>query len=175
MPIHVYSEAIASCSPNPPNANLSIQRLLKALGYLSTADRSPEVEEDIQMHADTMYHKLLQQEAEIDTAKAEGRPIPKFSPIIPKEPLVRDSVADTELTPEQQGLLKTRLEKVDEKDQPAEEQAFRAELRAKAELSSRIKGIWDQQAEERKARQDSGQQTTWDKVMSVVHGNDGKK
>ncbi|KAK6074201.1 autophagy protein [Seiridium cupressi] len=150
-------------------------RLLKALGYLSTADRSPEVEEDIQMHADGLYHKYLQQEAEIEAAKAEGRPVPKFAPLVPKKPVVAIAAPETELNLEQQALLKTRLEKVAEEDRPAEEQAFRAELRAKAELNTRIKGIWDQQAEERRARQESGQATTWDRIMSSVRGGSEKK
>ncbi|KAM0808078.1 putative Autophagy protein [Seiridium cardinale] len=150
-------------------------RLLKALGYLSTADRSPEVEEDIQMHADGLYHKYLQQEAEIEAAKAEGRPVPKFAPLVPKKPIVAIAAPETELNLEQQALLKTRLEKVAEEDRPAEEQAFRAELRAKAELNTRIKGIWDQQAEERRARQESGQATTWDRIMSSVRSGSEKK
>lgn len=151
------------------------QRLLKSLGYLSTADRSPELEEEIQMHADSMYHKFLQQEAEIDAAKAEGRPVPKFEPVVPKKPLVALAAPETELSLEQQQLLKTRLEKVDEIDRPAEEQAFRAELRAKAELSARLRGIWDQQTEERKARQAAGQATTWDRVMGAVRGDNEKR
>ncbi|KAK6214093.1 hypothetical protein LQW54_004695 [Pestalotiopsis sp. IQ-011] len=150
-------------------------RLLKSLGYLSTADRSPELEEEIQMHADSMYHKFLQQEAEIDAAKAEGKPVPKFEPVVPKKPLVALAAPETELSLEQQQLLKTRLEKVDEIDRPAEEQAFRAELRAKAELSARLRGIWDQQIEERKARQASGQATTWDRVMGAVRGDNEKR
>ncbi|ETS74833.1 hypothetical protein PFICI_13317 [Pestalotiopsis fici W106-1] len=150
-------------------------RLLKSLGYLSTADRSPEVEEDIQMHADSMYHKFLQQEAEIEAAKTEGRPIPKFEPLLAKKPLVGIPAPEFELSLEQQQLLKTRLEKVDEIDRPAEEQAFRAELRAKAELDGRIRGIWNQQAEERKARQEAGQATTWDRVMNVVRGDNEKR
>ena len=56
-------------------------RLLKALGYLSAYDRPPEVEEDIQMRADELYHRMLDQEAAIEKAKEEGRPAPAFAPI----------------------------------------------------------------------------------------------
>lgn len=150
-------------------------RLLKSLGYLSTADRSPELEEEIQMHADSMYNRFMQQEAAIEAAKAEGKPVPKFEPLVPKKPIVQSLAPEFELSLEQQQLLKTRLEKVDEIDRPAEEQAFRAELRAKAELTGRIRGIWDQQAEERKARQEAGQATTWDRVMNVVRGDNEKR
>lgn len=117
----------------------------------------------------------MQQEAAIEAAKAEGKPVPKFEPLVPKKPIVQSLAPEFELSLEQQQLLKTRLEKVDEIDRPAEEQAFRAELRAKAELTGRIRGIWDQQAEERKARQEAGQATTWDRVMNVVRGDNEKR
>lgn len=127
------------------------------------------------MHADALYHRLLAQEAEVDAAKAEGRPVPKFESVVPKKPIMAYAVTETELTPEQIGLLKARLEKVEEDDRPAEEQAFKAELKAKTELAGRIKNIWDQQAEERRLRKESGQQTTWDRVVGAVRGGDQKK
>lgn len=57
-------------------------RFLKALGYLSTYDRPPEVDEAIQMHADTLFHRMLSQEKAIELAKTEGQPIPTFPPIL---------------------------------------------------------------------------------------------
>lgn len=58
------------------------QRFLKALGYLSTYDRPASVDEDIQMHADTLYHRMLDQEKAIEAAKAAGEPVPTFAPLI---------------------------------------------------------------------------------------------
>ncbi|KAI0473953.1 hypothetical protein GGR56DRAFT_649766 [Xylariaceae sp. FL0804] len=60
-------------------------RLLKTLGYLSSYERAPEVEEEIQMHADTLYHRMMAQEAEIAQAKEEGRPVPTFAPLISRK------------------------------------------------------------------------------------------
>ena len=57
-------------------------RFLKALGYLSTYDRPLEVDEAIQMHADTLYHRMLDQEKAIKAAKEAGEPIPTFPPIL---------------------------------------------------------------------------------------------
>ncbi|KAI1328880.1 hypothetical protein F5Y16DRAFT_367532 [Xylariaceae sp. FL0255] len=148
-------------------------RLLKALGYLSTLHRSPEVEEEIQMHADTLYHRMLTQEAEIDLARKEGRPIPKFAPVVAK-PLV--SAPEKELTPEQEETLKTRLEKVPEEEKAAEAEAYKAEVRAKAEVASRVQGLWKQQEEERKMRKERGEETLWDKVAGAFGSTDsGKK
>ncbi|KAI4166819.1 MAG: hypothetical protein LQ343_007720 [Gyalolechia ehrenbergii] len=58
-------------------------RFLKALGYLSAYDRPAEIDERIQMHADTLYHRMLAQEAAVAEAKASDAPIPSFAPLIP--------------------------------------------------------------------------------------------
>ena len=66
---------ISSCSGE--------QRFLKALGYLSTYSRPESVDEAIQMHADTLYHRMLAQEAAAKEAKAAGLPEPQFASILP--------------------------------------------------------------------------------------------
>ncbi|KAI5864706.1 hypothetical protein GGS23DRAFT_619359 [Durotheca rogersii] len=180
-------------------------RLLKALGYLSTYDRSAEEEEEIQMHADTLYHRMLAQEAEITAAKQAGLPAPAFPPLIPRAPAdpghsiaarqrdplpareqpphqrPRDGrVEDEELTPEQLAALKTRLSKVAEEDRAAEEEAIRGEWRAKAEVASKVEDLWSQQAREREARRLRGEETLWDKLSGAFRGSgdgsgDGKR
>ncbi|GAP84391.1 putative autophagy protein [Rosellinia necatrix] len=145
-------------------------RLLKALGYLSSLDRTPELEEEIQMHADALYHRMLKQEAEIDAAKKEGRPIPKFTPIVTK-PMVEAAMPDPELTPEQQEILKSKLEKVAEQDRAAEEEAIRGELRAKAEVAAKVQDLWRQQELDRQARKEKGEATLWDKVAGTFGNN----
>ncbi|KAI5918333.1 hypothetical protein F4810DRAFT_692674 [Camillea tinctor] len=163
-------------------------RLLKALGYLSTYDRSPEAEEEIQMHADSLYQRLMAQEAEVDAAKREGRPIPTFPPLMPRKHAAisaaaaagasQSAIAPTEehdLTPDQQEKLKERLEKVTEEERPAEEAAYRAELHAKAELASRVQGLWEQQEKERQERRQKGQETLWDRAAGAFNSNRGTK
>ncbi|KAI1752783.1 hypothetical protein F4782DRAFT_500013 [Xylaria castorea] len=149
-------------------------RLLKALGYLSSLDRNSEVEEDIQMHADALYQRMLTQEAEIEAAKKEGRPIPKFAPLAPR-PIVATAAPQPELTAEQQETLKAKLEKVPEEDRAAEEEAFKGEMRAKAEVASRVQGLWKQQELEREMRKQKGEETMWDKVTGAFgsSGNNG--
>ncbi|KAI2783665.1 hypothetical protein F4815DRAFT_457452 [Daldinia loculata] len=151
-------------------------RLLKALGYLSTLDRSPEAEEEIQMHADTLYHRMLSQEAEITAAREEGRPIPRFPPIIPRLEQRQQQTQQPveELTPEQQETLKARLKKVAEEDRAAEEEAVRAEFRVKAEVASRVQDLWKQQEQERQARKARGEETLWDKVTGTFRSDNGK-
>ncbi|KAI0534556.1 hypothetical protein GGR58DRAFT_482417 [Xylaria digitata] len=149
-------------------------RLLKALGYLSTLDRSPQVEEDIQMHADALYHRMLKQEAEIEAAKKEGRPIPKFTPLVPR-PMVNAAVPEPELTPEQQETLKARLENVAEEDRAAEEEAIKGEIRAKAEVASKVQSLWQQQELERQIRKKKGEETMWDRVTGAFGSSNNQE
>ncbi|KAI1809920.1 hypothetical protein GGS20DRAFT_569864 [Poronia punctata] len=145
-------------------------RLLKALGYLSNLDSTPQIEEEIQMHADTLYHRILEQEAQIEAAKKEGREIPKFAPVVPKS-MVATPAAEKDLTAEQQEELRVRLEKVSEEDRAAEEEAIKGEIRAKAEVASRIQGLWKQQEIERQIRKEKGEETVWDRVSGVFNTN----
>ncbi|KAL9018757.1 MAG: hypothetical protein Q9185_003987 [Variospora sp. 1 TL-2023] len=72
-------------------------RFLKALGYLSAEDRPADVDEQIQMHADTLYHRMLAQEAAAASAKANNLPAPTFEPLI--SPISSSAPADP-TTPE---------------------------------------------------------------------------
>lgn len=75
-------------------------KFLKALGYMSTFDGSPEMEERIQMHADSLYHRMLEQERLIEEAKAEGKPIPEFKPVMSRENLAAVlNIKDTKTAP----------------------------------------------------------------------------
>jgi len=124
------------------------------------------MEEDIQMHADALYNRMLEQEAQVEEAKKEGRAVPKFTPLVPK-PMVAIAATQTELTPEQQETLRARLEKVPEEDRAAEEEAFKGEMRAKAEVASRVQGLWRQQEMDRQMRKEKGEETLWDRVAGA--------
>lgn len=118
------------------------------------------------MHADALFHRMLKQEAEIAAAKKEGRPAPKFAPLVPR-PMINAAAPDPELTPEEQETLRARLEKVPEEDRATEEEAIKAEMRAKAEIASRVQGLWQQQELERQIRKQKGEETMWDRVAGA--------
>ncbi|KAL2023237.1 hypothetical protein VTK56DRAFT_3360 [Thermocarpiscus australiensis] len=63
---------------------------------------------------------------------------------------------------------KEKLEKLPPEEREAEEQALRAEHRAKAEVAARIQGIWEEQAREREARKLEGKETLFDRFKSLV-------
>ncbi|KAL8934626.1 MAG: hypothetical protein Q9211_005129 [Gyalolechia sp. 1 TL-2023] len=74
-------------------------RFLKALGYLSVFDRSAEIDEQIQMHADTLYHRMLAQEAAVAEAKASNAPVPSFAPLISAPASSSSSLSPGQSTP----------------------------------------------------------------------------
>lgn len=56
-------------------------RFLKALGYLSVVG-APELEERVQMQADSLYKRMIDQEKMREEARKEGREPPPFEPIL---------------------------------------------------------------------------------------------
>ena len=127
------------------------------------------------MHADALYHRMLEQEAAIEAAREEGREIPKFGPLVtePKakgETGAEDDFDVSRLSPEAQKKWKEQLEKVPEEERRAEERAMKGEMRAKAELASRIQGLWKEQEQERQSRKAEGKDTIIDKVSGLFGG-----
>ena len=145
------------------------QRLLKALGYLSQYARSPEVDEKIQLHADKLYHRMLEQEAAIAKARKDGVPAPEFASMFDKPKATENKPEPGDpagLSEEAKKQWKSRLDKVPEETRDAEEAAMRAELRAKAEMAARVQDLWQEQAKQREARKTEGKETVSDKVSS---------
>lgn len=122
------------------------------------------------MHADKLYHQLMEQEEAIDLAKKEGRPLPKFQPLIPKPMGAASKEAEDPLptlSPELQKTLDKQLEGVPEEERQAEEVALKAELRAKAEVAAQVRSIWEEQAKEREVRRQEGRLTLGDRINSL--------
>ncbi|KAF9780695.1 hypothetical protein IL306_014987 [Fusarium sp. DS 682] len=143
-------------------------RFLRALGHGSVVGRSPEVEEDIQMHADSLYQRMIKHEEAVEKAKAEGLPVPVFQTTLPKAK--KDAVMPTE---ELQQQWKEQLDKLPAEERVVEEAALRADLQAKAEVAGSVQKIWDTQAEQRKQRQAEGTSTFGDYIASLF-GKSGK-
>lgn len=119
----------------------------------------------------------MEREAEIEKAKAEGRPLPKFAPLLSaetatalankKSTTAQQPEPELELTPDQQETLRNKLEKTAEEDRPAEEAALRGEWRARREVASRVQTLWAQQEQERRERKERGEQTMWDRLAGA--------
>jgi hypothetical protein len=125
------------------------------------------------MHADSLYHRMLEQEAATEAAKAAGKPVPKFAPLFTKSAATPgEAVVDLEtMTPEARKKWQERINKLPKEDRQAEEEAMKAEMRAKAEVASRIQGLWEEQAKEREARRIQGKETIADKIAALFGRN----
>ncbi|KAM5355411.1 hypothetical protein ACJ41O_002057 [Fusarium nematophilum] len=143
-------------------------RFLRALGYGSVIGRPDQVEEDIQMHADSLFQRMIKHEEAVEKAKADGLPAPVFETTIPKAKA--NSITPTE---ELQQQWKEQLEKLPAEERAMEEAALRADLQAKAEVAGSVQKIWDTQAEQRKQRQAEGNSTFTD-YLSALFGKSGK-
>lgn len=56
-------------------------KFLQALGYAGSVYSTAEEDERIQMHADKLYHRMMDYEAAVDDAKAKGEPIPPLTSV----------------------------------------------------------------------------------------------
>lgn len=115
------------------------QRFLRALGYGSVPGRPAQVDEDIQMHADALYQRVLRHEAIVEKAQAEGKPIPKFDPVIPGAS--QGSPVRVQASEEVQEQWRERLEKLPEEERAVEEAALRADLQAKSAIARDMREI----------------------------------
>ncbi|KAL6876687.1 hypothetical protein J3F83DRAFT_726699 [Trichoderma novae-zelandiae] len=140
-------------------------RFLRALGYGSVAGRPAEVDEDIQLHADALFQRMLQHEAEVEKAKENGTLIPAFDPSIPKPSTM--SAPAIKPSEELQKQWKERLDQLPEDERAAEEAALRADLQAKADVARNVKKIWDAKREEREVRRAEGQATFSDTIAAL--------
>lgn len=60
-------------------------KFLRVLGYMDALGKGRDLEDRIQVHADTLYRRMIQQEKAIEHAKREGKPPPEFSSMLSEE------------------------------------------------------------------------------------------
>lgn len=109
---------------------------------------------------------MIEQEKAAAEAQKEGKPVPKFEPVIPKQ--VTDAAAENALMSEQaKKRVADKLDGMSEHERAAEQAAIDAEMRAKAEMVGKIQGLWKEQDAERKARIEKGEASMWDKMASA--------
>lgn len=161
-------------------------RFLKALGYLSTAHATPDEEERIQMHADKLYHEMLEREKAMNDAKQRGEDGPAFDPLISADSTTKALGEDSAFsrarqraqavgfqatlstfTPEKQREIKDRLQGMNESQRDIELQLIAAETRAQLEVAERIKGVMEEEREHRADRRDRGKETFGDSIKRL--------
>ena len=132
------------------------------------------------MHADALYHRMLDQEKEIEAAKAEGRPVPVFPSLLSTTqsssakspvPLVKSNLANVEVSdinPKLQAQLKERLKGLEGAERELEERAIKAELDQGLEVAKEWGDIMRKQDDERATRKEQGKQTLHDRFIELV-------
>ena len=134
------------------------------------------------MHADTLYHRMLAQEAAIKEAEAAGRPVPTFPSIhsadqSPLPPSTNPSAStDAEelpvlspdtmkaLKPEAAMDLRRRIKDLDPFAREAEERATMAELHAAEDAAREVKRYTGKLDREREKRREEGKETAKDSI-----------
>ena len=129
------------------------------------------------MHADTLYHRMLDQEKQIEEAKAEGKPAPVFPPLVhsikqkttaaTKATLQQIEKPVSQLSPENQALFQKRIEGLNAEERELEERAFKAELETGREMASAYVSIMAKQDAEREQRKRDGNETIGDKFTAA--------
>jgi len=153
----------------------TIKRFLRVLGYKAQLGRDPLVEEDVQMHADMLYQRMVAHEEAAAQAKKEGRPIPAFQVVPPSVQLPPDPGVEI------RQVWKERLDSLPPEEREAEEAALRADYAAKSGTVKNMKGIWDKEDKERVERKQQGKATAldrfwlWRRSIDASKGGGGKE
>ena len=95
------------------------------------------------MHADTLYHRMLDQEKAIEAAKEAGQPIPSFPPILSQSRSPKPTLTPPFSTPSSSPLPEIMAEKqqsqVESSRQTGVERDVKLTEEARAELRKRTK------------------------------------
>jgi hypothetical protein len=81
---------LTMCSAETKTFNRCYQlqaKFLQALGYMNSPTSSDEFEERVQMHADKLYHRMMDYEEALEDARLNNKPIPPLSSVFnPDQP-----------------------------------------------------------------------------------------
>jgi hypothetical protein len=164
-------------------------KFLKALGYLTMDTRSSAESERIQMHADKLYQQLVEQEALIEKAKEEGKPLPKFDSVLSKQNLAR-ALADRQpnkgqpagaakpvvededhvwshIRAESRKEYEKKLATLPPEEQEIERQALLGELRAQTGMAKKVEVTFVEERINRMKRREAGQATIGDTIKRL--------
>ena len=151
-------------------------KFMKALGYLGVVGMGDvEAEERIQMHADRLYQKLIEQERLRDEARKEGRPIPEFEPVLNPQSVDSTTAVQSLLDPFDVSDLPKRYHQEylkDVKDKSPQEaavskEALKAEIRQKKESAVGYIGALQVEQQQRAKRFEEGNPTLADRIKRL--------
>ena len=183
-----YSECLNSgsvrarmtlCSAENRTLNRCIDmqtKFMKALGYLGVVGMgNVEAEERIQMHADRLYQRLIEQERLRAEARKEGRPIPEFAPVLNPQSVGADAAIQSPVDPFDVSDLPKKYHQEylkDVKGKSAEEaavwkEALKAEIKQKKESTVGYIEALQVEQQQRAKRFEEGNPTLADRIKRL--------
>jgi uncharacterized coiled-coil protein SlyX len=130
----------------------SLQKFLKALGYASMSNQDTQTAERIQMHADKLYHRMLDYETSVKEAEEKGLKPPPYKPLFTPEVEEASSFPIDEknrhqhIPPSMLHKIKKPLQKMTPLEQEVEVRALKGEMRV---LGSHFDDLEDTLLEEK--------------------------
>lgn len=86
-------------------------KFMQALGYQGSAYSTVEEDERVQMHADRLYHRMMDYEATVDEAKAAGKPLPPLTSVFDASK-PSPTIEEMRLPANLEGTMPTELRKL---------------------------------------------------------------
>lgn len=147
-------------------------RFLKALGYNSMLERPKEEGEKIQMHADELYHRMIEHERAVEDAKEKGLtppPMPSIVESLPKTkelPHVHEDPVTLERLPEkiQSSLVKERLEGLEGIELEVAKRELDQFIALNQDLFTRVHERFHEERFERMKREEEGTERIGDRI-----------
>ncbi|KAG9855334.1 hypothetical protein KCU98_g2926, partial [Aureobasidium melanogenum] len=151
-------------------------RFLKALGYMSM-QRTADEEERIQMHADKLYHEMLDREKAMKEAEENKLPVPEYKPLITSTSTTealgsKQAAAQTQATREGLDMYTGEKRKAIEQsladkkgsERELEIELMAAEARANAEYAAVVHEHYEAEKKTRESRRERGRETVGDTI-----------
>lgn len=151
-------------------------KFMKALGYLGVVGMGDvEAEERIQMHADRLYQKLIEQEQLRKEARKEGRPVPEFEPVLNPQSVSATAVVQSSVDPFDVSDLPKKFQQEYLKDvkgkSPQEaavwKEALKAEIKQKNESAVGYIEALQVEQQQRAKRFEEGNPTLADRIKRL--------
>lgn len=135
------------------------------------------------MHADKLYHEMLEREKAVEEAKKAGREAPVFQPLIRHDDATQAlgeqsayararqraqaegiSTSISAYAPEKQKEIRERLEGMNEQQKEVELQLIAAETRAQLEYADQVRERFEEERQHRAERRERGRESFGDTI-----------
>lgn len=150
-------------------------KFLKALGYMGQVG-DKDMMERVQMHADSLYRQMIEQERRRKEAEEQGLPVPEYKPVMSKENISRamgigaasqrEQDVWSKIKPEKRKEFEERLKGKSREDRELEMRLLESEVQMEVDSLQRLGDILKDEQEARAERKRQGKSTIGDRAKS---------